>query len=65
MSEVAEMSNMTIDESRAEAKRLAKRCETCAATDVELFGYHTGGLWRWFCAAHRLAVFWADARRSP
>jgi hypothetical protein len=41
------------------------RCPTCGA-DGE-FGYRnkgTGG-WTWYCAAHRLGEFWADARRSP
>lgn len=41
-------------------------CETCGADYVELFGYCRPGGWRWFCAAHRIGQFYADARRpSP
>jgi hypothetical protein len=39
------------------------RCEACSAE--ALFGCRdSDGTMRWFCAAHRLAQNWADARRG-
>ena len=39
------------------------RCETCSAETR--FGYrNSDGTMRWFCAAHRLAQNWSDARRG-
>jgi hypothetical protein len=39
------------------------RCDTCQAE--ARFCYRNGdGTMRWFCAAHRLAKNWADARRG-
>jgi hypothetical protein len=48
-------------------------CEVCGYSDIELFGYRCppGSRvpfpegWRWFCAAHRLGRWYADARRWP
>jgi hypothetical protein len=38
------------------------QCESCSAE--ARFGYRNNdGTMRWFCAAHRLAKNWADARR--
>jgi hypothetical protein len=46
---------------------IAECCETCGIADVELFGYRNRntGTWRWFCAAHRIGRWHADARRWP
>jgi hypothetical protein len=41
------------------------RCPICDGEGI--FGYRnkaTGEL-TWYCAAHRLGQFWADARRGP
>jgi hypothetical protein len=38
-----------------------KRCGVCGRE--ARFGYHVNGELKWFCAAHRLAKCWADARR--
>jgi len=40
------------------------RCEVCDARDIELFGYRKPD-WRWFCAKHRLGVWYADRRLRP
>jgi hypothetical protein len=41
--------------------RPAPRCSQCGASGE--FGYRdVYGAIRWFCARHRLAQFWADAR---
>ena len=42
-------------------------CEVCGFDDTELFGYRNRvtGSWRWFCAAHRIGRWYADARRWP
>jgi hypothetical protein len=38
-----------------------ERCVDCRAEAH--FGYRKNGALRWFCAEHRLAKCWADARR--
>jgi hypothetical protein len=44
-----------------EAEETAPRCPQCGAAGQ--FGYRdVYGAMRWFCANHRLAQFWADAR---
>ena len=44
-----------------ETEEPAPRCPQCAAAGE--FGYRdVYGAMRWFCAKHRLAQFWADAR---
>jgi hypothetical protein len=44
-----------------EAEEPAPRCPRCSAAGE--FGYRDiYGAMRWFCAGHRLAQFWADAR---
>jgi hypothetical protein len=44
-----------------EAEEPAQRCPQCGAAGE--FGYRdVHGAMRWFCARHRLAQFWADAR---
>jgi hypothetical protein len=44
-----------------EAEEPAPRCPQCGASGE--FGYRdVYGAIRWFCAGHRLAQFWADAR---
>ena len=46
---------------------IARCCEVCRADCVELFGYRNRDdeTWRWFCAAHRIGRYFADARRWP
>ena len=47
--------------SNLEAEEPAPRCPQCRAAGE--FGYRdVYGAMRWFCARHRLAQFWADAR---
>jgi hypothetical protein len=43
---------------------LADRCPTCGGDGQ--FGYRNKlrGGWTWYCAAHRLGQYWADARRD-
>jgi hypothetical protein len=47
--------------SNRKAEEPAQWCPQCGAAGE--FGYHdVYGAMRWFCARHRLAQFWADAR---
>jgi hypothetical protein len=39
-------------------------CEVCCASGIELSGYRKP-FWRWFCAEHRLGVWYADKRLLP